>query len=152
VTFDVSALTDYQHLQIRYVARSDSAGAQEEFAFRFNGDSGSNYASHRMFGNGSSVFSQGYTSQTQTYNLAQMSGSTSAGNSFACGVIDVLDFSDTSKYTTARCLSGLTDQAVVQLASGLWMNTAAVTSIELVPFGVDFVADSRFSLYGLKAA
>jgi hypothetical protein len=40
----------------------------------------------------------------------------------------------------------------VSLGSGLWMNTAAVTSIKLSPYSGTFVQYTQFALYGIKGA
>jgi len=146
----LGSYTDYKHLQIRYTGRCTASGSQEEFAIQVNGDTGSNYAAHRIFGNGSSVGSSAYTSQTSTFNLANLAATTSAANSFAAGVIDILDPFSTTKNTTFRALSGVTDATVIKLASGLHINTSAVSSFELTPFSGSFVTGSRFSLYGIR--
>jgi len=40
----------------------------------------------------------------------------------------------------------------IALESGLWINTAAVTSISLVDVFGSFVQNSRFSLYGMRSS
>jgi len=40
----------------------------------------------------------------------------------------------------------------IALKSGLWVNTAAVTSISFANSSGDMVAGTRFSLYGIKGA
>jgi hypothetical protein len=40
----------------------------------------------------------------------------------------------------------------IELRSGLWMNTASVTSITIAPLvGTQLVQNSRFSLYGVRS-
>jgi hypothetical protein len=149
VTFSgLDAYSDYKHLQIRMIAR-DSVGATALVA-NLNSDTGSNYSYHRLFGNGSSVGSGGTASQSYA-NMGNISGASSAANSFTALVTDVLDFSNSSKNTTLRTFSGGYDFTWVSLYSNAWYNTAAVTSIELQPVGAtSLVAGSRFSLYGSK--
>ena len=139
---------DYQHLQIRALARnSTTTGAM---VFRFNSDSGSNYASHYLFGDGSTVYSGGNASQTSITQYVT-SKSTEAANAFAPSVWDILDPFETTKNTTTRSLGGTWLPEVI-LGSGFWNNTAALTDIEIsVPSG-NFVTGCRFSLYGLKAS
>jgi hypothetical protein len=143
----------YKHLQIRWTARSDRSGQDNDvLGIRFNGDSGSNYAFHRLGGDGSSVFSESGTSQTLPAFGYTVAAGTTTSNSFGAGVIDILDPYSTTKNKTVRVLSGLTGgRSWVFLASGLWMNTASATSITVDQlYGPNFIAGSRFSLYGIK--
>ena len=144
---------DYQHLQIRYVARTATGtGNAGNYYMRFNGDSASNYAWHRMYGDGSSVTSAAGSSQTQI--VPAFLDRASDSNIYSMAVIDILDPFETSKYTTTRCLWGGTNSSFpgIGLNSGLWQNTAALTSISFGVPGYDLAIGSRFSLYGLKAS
>ena len=154
VTF--SSLGDYssiyRHLQIRYTGRSTGPNADDTMRIRFNGDTGSNYAYHQLGGDGATVFSSALTSQTGTYP-AQFAGSAASANIFGSGVIDILDPYSASKNTTVRGFSGITSNTIklVFLRSGLWNNTASITSIAINAFdGTNLVAGSRFSLYGIR--
>lgn len=151
VTFS-SLATIYQHLQIRMVARGSNVSQNRlRVAIRFNGVTSSSYAGHELFGNGSSVNSQNATSQTRAWSGAIPDGAVTA-NSFGANVIDILDFNSSAKNTTVRALGGSSDEAKsIGLYSGLFVNTAAVTSITLLlESGDSFVTNSRFSLYGLR--
>jgi hypothetical protein len=82
-----------------------------------------------------------------------ITGSTATANVFAVTVLDLLDYTSTSKYKTVRNLAGYDSNGFgsIALNSGLWMNTVAVTSISISPrVGTLFNANSRFSLYGIK--
>jgi hypothetical protein len=155
VTFTgLGAYSDYQHLQIRLVGATD---AYSGFGLRFNGDTGANYASHRLYGNGGSVGSSASTSSTRIIAVNGLPDETrDTSNIFGAAVIDILDFSNSSKNTTTRNLAGngvYTDYQLIGLFSGLWNNTNAVTSINLFdPSAGNFVTGSRFSLYGIKGA
>jgi hypothetical protein len=138
----------YKHLQIRYTARAD-VDSQTMFA-TFNGVTGTSYAAHRLFGNGSSVTSDAFTSRANLF--VGGNGTTSnVANSFAAGVIDITDFASTTKNTTTRSLAGLVGTAsFAMLHSGLFNNTAAVTSISIFGNTGNLVTGSRFSLYGIR--
>lgn len=157
VTFDVSSYsTTYQHLQIRATVRDtynnfDTA----RLGMRFNGDTAANYSFHGLFGRGSSVASFGNSSES-IIRIAQdtpTNGKTTA-NTFAAVVIDILDPYETSKYTTARSLSGFAaSDNLIAVGSGSWRNTNAVSSITLSSLqGTALGQYSRFSIYGLKAS
>jgi hypothetical protein len=140
----------YKHLQIRVVGRTDRSGEPGDvLTVRFNADSGSNYAYHYLSGNGSTVVSAASSSQTEIW-LWRLAGNTATANSFGGMVVDILDVYAT-KNKTVRALSGMTGGLnEVYLGSGLWNSTASVTSIVLDQLGGNFVAGSRFSLYGIR--
>jgi len=145
----LDSYTDYKHLQLRFTAgKANGSGSNPTMYLRFNGDSGANYAWHALNGDGSSVTSDNGTTQT-FIRLNDSIGGDSANGIFSAAVVDILDFSSTTKNTTLRalhgCVSGETD---IHLTSGLWNSTSAVTSIE--QFSSDQSAGSRFSLYGVK--
>jgi hypothetical protein len=143
----------YKHLQIRVTARSTNGGAGNDGLWlQFNGDTGSNYAWHRLEGNGSSV-SSGAGSSTTWMLQGLAARASQASGVFSAALIDILDFANTSKNTTSRSLNGsmTSTNPSVALGSGVWLNTAAVTSATLKPdAGYDFLTGSRFSLYGLR--
>jgi hypothetical protein len=137
----------YKHLQVRTMCLT-SASATDVKA-QFNGDTGSNYALHLFWGNGSAASAGAYTAQT--YAVAGITSITTANP--ASGVIDILDYANTNKYTTVRTLSGSDTNGVggfIFFESGVWMNTTAITSLILAPYSGTFNQYSRFSLYGIK--
>jgi hypothetical protein len=140
-------------LQVRYTIRATrDATALDWYYIQFNSDSGTNYNSHYLLGNGSSASSgQEYTSYPNgIVSTAPAVNSTG----FKGAVLDVLDPFETTKFTTTRMLGGYNGGAVnrVTLTSGLWRNTAAVSAITIVPVNSELAANSRFSLYGIKGA
>ena len=142
--------TTYKHLQLRIVARNSGAGSDSP-AIRFNSDSGANYSFHRLQGDGSSASSAGFAGQTFA-NLGVTPGTNSAANVYGVAIIDILDFASTTKNKTLRGLDGMAGaNNLVDLKSGAWYSTAAVTRIDItVSGGSSYVAGSRFSLYGMK--
>ena len=141
----------YKHLQVRMVARNSSAASQQNLAMQFNNTGGTAYASHRLFGDGGSVYSQATTSTF--YSVFGFIGANSqTSNIFTPAVIDVLDYASTTKNKTIRGLSGFTGNlsSRVVLGSGLFADLTAVTRLDLAMNTGDFMAGSRFSLYGIK--
>jgi hypothetical protein len=147
----------YQHLQIRLNAREEGAAsnAGQQMAFRFNSDSGDNYSLHRLFGNGATVLSDGYTSNITSIRVSGLSGGLTTANVFSGGIVDVLDYLNTNKRKTVRSLVGadLNDtNGFIFFSSGCWENTAAITSLTITATsGANFTANSSFALYGVKA-
>ena len=139
---------NYRHLQIRLLGRDAGTGGFSSIGIRFNGDSSNIYARHELTGNGSSVSSAANSSETQGF-LGRFTHAGSAANSYAPMVIDLLD-AYASKNKTVRVLGGQTQDSVY-LISTLWASTASLTSLSIQSrLGVDIVAGSRFSLYGVK--
>jgi hypothetical protein len=136
----------YQHLQLRISNKSASTNSQ--VFLTFNNDSGNNYSFHEMIGTGSAVESYASTSQPriQAWQLPPTTGFTGA-------VMDILDPFETTKNKTTRSFGGQAESTYnqIRLGSGLWMNTASVTSIKLTG-GVNIAAGSRFSLYGMRSS
>ena len=144
----------YKHLQIRMTTRS-SASYGDDVILRFNSDSGSNYSHHLIVGNGSTVNSYAGTTQTFIKGGYTIANDQTPSQSFGAGVIDILDFASTSKNKTTRNLTGGNASggagSQIQLWSGAWYSTSAVTSIVLSSISAaNFLTGSRFSLYGLK--
>jgi hypothetical protein len=140
--------SDYKHLQIRIAVRTDTVN--DLISMRLNSDTGANYANHELQGDGSTVNSSAAQSQT-SMRFGRTAYSTMTANSFAGMVVDLLDTYSTSKNKTIRCLSGRTGAAnSIQLFSGFHMSTASLTSITILPGSPNFIAGSRFSLYGIR--
>jgi len=97
------------------------------------------------------------TSTSETFNRSGVnSAANSTANVFAAGVYDILDYSLTNKYKTLRVLCGSEDNTALgseaRFGSGLWLNTAAITSMTFLANGgsANFVQYSQFALYGVK--
>ena len=85
--------SDYTHLQIRCLARGNSAGTGTDgLQIRFNSDTGSNYASHLMMGNGSSALTDSATSSSYMYLKEMICRGGNLASTFSGIVIDILDY------------------------------------------------------------
>jgi hypothetical protein len=149
VTFS-SIPSTYTHLQIRYIGRGALNNA---ILLRLNSDTGNNYAAHQLSGDGSSVTATSATSNN-CINTLRYPGLATATSTFSTGIIDILDYTNTNKYTTTRHLGGQDSNGSggITLESGVWMNTAAVTTIDLVANSTTFQQYSSFALFGIKGA
>ena len=137
----------YKHLQIRCLM-SDTGSGSASMTAQFNGDTGANYASHILLGNGSSASAAAYTSDTKIFSGYFYQGT----NIFGAAIVDVLDYANTNKNKTLRSLSGgdANGNGQMRLFSGLWMNTGAISSITLASNVGNFIQNSQFTLYGVK--
>jgi hypothetical protein len=152
ITFN-SIPSIYQHLQIRFLARTSRANQEDNIQLTFNSDGGNNYAGHVLYGDGAtlSTFSDGSSIAFNTRSVVAAASSTSGV--FGVGVIDILDYANTSKNKTVRSLNGYDGRGTgqVRLSSGLWMNTAAINGITIVSANsATLVQYSSFALYGVK--
>jgi hypothetical protein len=147
ITFS-SISGSYSHLQIRWIARASTGGA---IYARLNSDSGSNYSAHILYGNGTSALANAQ-SATNIPLIIRDGGISTTASTMTAGVFDLLDYASASKNSTYRNLGGqdLNGSGVIELASGAWYNTAAVTSISFIHNGGNFTTDTRFALYGIK--
>lgn len=135
---------NYTHLQIRAIAKA--SGTNFNPKMQFNGDTGSNYSWHYIYGDGSTAVAGAGATQAFIYNSI-ISTNASMYNGF---IIDILDYTNTNKYKTTRELSGEDRNGGGEIAlwSGNWRNTAPITSITFS--NGTFDTNSRFSLYGVK--
>ena len=139
----------YTHLQIRIMASAVSGN--QDGLIQFNGDTATNYSYHFLSGSGAGGGSAS-GGATQSYML--MSNNFYPTGTSTCGVavINILDYANTSKYKTMRSLAGadLNGSGTINLCSGNWRNTAAITSIKLYPAGSTINTYSSYALYGVK--
>ncbi len=117
---------------------------------RFNSDTTSNYSDHVLWANGSSWTNFGDTSQTKINVYGALIAQVSAVNEFGLGILDIVDYTSTSKYKTTKSLHGGHGYGVV-FDSGSWRSLSAISQIDLQPtVSGSFISGSRFSLYGIK--
>ena len=149
---NLARYSDYQHLQIRAVARTTRTPDTDDYMqLEFNATGGSNYAYHNLSGNGSTVSSGAQTSQASMRVGVGIATANSTANAFSSFVIDILDPYE-AKNKTVRTLHGRSDSLTrIELLSGVFMSTTAVSSIKLFNVYANFAQYSRFSLYGIKA-
>jgi hypothetical protein len=150
----------YKHLQIRAIGRTNRTNySVEQVRMRLNSDSGSNYATHQLGGDGATPYS--FTPGTSsTFMLVGQIGTSIAGtNTSGAFVTDILDYASTDKNRTIRTLAGVDPSATISgtvygavtFSSGVWMNsTTPISSITLsTELSGNFTSGS-FALYGVK--
>lgn len=143
----------YTHLEIRFLARTARANQEDNIQLRFNSDSGNNYAAHVLYGDGATAsgFSEGTSISFNTRSVVAAASSTSGV--FGVGIIDILDYANTSKNKTVRSFNGYDNNGTgqVRLSSGLWISTAPVASITILSANAANLSEySSFALYGVK--
>lgn len=139
----------FTHLQIRYVAKSTNASTGN-IAFEIAPYTAGSFSRHSFTANGVSFSNSTVTSQDfiQVNDAIPLSGTTDA---FGAGVVDILDYTNTSIGKTLRIFQGQTVSNVrVGLHAGRSGSTNAVTEIGMTLTAGEFANGSRVSLYGIR--
>ena len=146
--------TDWTHLQIRCITRSETTASY--LRIRFNGDTSiNNYTVHQLYGDGGSVGAYGEAGGGGAGGeIIFQALSTSTANVYAGAVVDILDYRNTNKYKTVKSLNGVdrNGSGLIFLNSTVWLSTSAITSIKLSQSSGDINEYSHFALYGIKGA
>ena len=148
----------YTSLQIRAITRASNVNGGTFNSMIFNADSGANYSTHYLDGDGTSA-SAGWSPASSNYIQTTYQGADASAqaNVFNGIIIDIHDYASTTKNKTVRVLSGYNDNGAsighIDLMSGLWVNTSSINTIKLGFYGShQLVAGSTFALYGIKGA
>lgn len=139
----------YTHLQLRFSAL-EAAG--NNITMQFNNDNANNYVYHYLVGTGSAAYAGSVTATNKVVIEGQYNGT--VGTYPNVGIVDILDYTNTSKNKTVRSLSGGDNNSTtgeISLNSGLWLNTASISTIKVLA-SASFDAGSSFALYGIKGA
>ena len=155
ITFSSIPAT-YKHLQIRCLMRGTTSSNTVDILMRFNGDTSSKYTGTQLYGDGSGTAAHaglaGGVAGINAYPFYTMAD-TGAANTFGPGVLDIIDYTNTSKYKVWKSLEGYeasgTD-GLILLRQGSYIDTTAISSISLTPDAGSFKENSRFALYGIR--
>jgi hypothetical protein len=152
VTFS-SIPSTFKHLQVRISGKNTRTGEQSaSIFFEVNGDtSNTNYTTHYMSTSGSTPTSFGRATGNYT-GLSGISPSADVTSIFGPMIYDFIDYTNTNKYKTIRCINGYdaNGSGSLYLSSNLWLNTNAISSILFSVPGFSWAQYSKFALYGIK--
>lgn len=118
---------------------------------RFNSDTGTNYSTTILAGNGTAASSSRATSANYIKFVDYGAGTSIP----ALGIAHIFSYGGGTNKTTLNIESNdKNGSGAVARYCGLWRNTAAITSITIFEQGAStyFAAGSIFSIYGIKAA
>lgn len=142
----------YTSLQLRGIART---GTQNETIWmQLNGDTGSNYSGHAL--KASSDSTTGTDANTNTTKINPIGWTTGATGVFGVSIIDIHDYTSTTRHKTVRAFFGADDNNTtgagkIYLASGSLRSTSVINSVTIGSDSV-FTAGTTFALYGIKGA
>ena len=106
---------------------------------RFNSDTGSNYSSVQMAGDGSSASSSSGTTTALSNWVAKTTVSSV--------IFQIMDYSATDKHKTLLLRNNKNTERVSMIA-GRWASTSAITSISLFTLPSGGYTSGTFSLWG----
>jgi hypothetical protein len=144
----------FKHLQIRAIGKVVNTTAfAKDVLLQFNSDTGNNYSRHQLAGDGSAT-SAGAGTSTNHIIIGSFPDNNFGSSFFSSFVCDILDYTDTNKYTVIRSIGGYEVNSGTyngtKFASGLWLNTNAVSSIKIYIDDRNLDQYSHFALYGIE--
>lgn len=117
---------------------------------RLNNDSGANYSSRRLVGNGSSASSASESGSTSIYG-GQAPAATQTSNTFGNTSIYIPNYAGSTtkslSFETTRENNG--SAVFTSLIAGLWSGTAAINRIDILCEVDNWVQYSSATLYGI---
>jgi hypothetical protein len=156
-TIDFTSIPQtYTHLQLRIMCRSLSSATNDGILMRCGTggtlDTTSTLWGHFLKGNGASA-TAGSRSSTNI-EMIETTANTSTANIFGVAIIDLLDYTSTTKNKTFRSLTG-NDQnsstGELRLMSGSYgANTNAIDTLRFYSAFANIAQYSSFALYGVK--
>ena len=124
------------------------AVSNSDLTFRVNGDTGSNYSTTNLNGDGSTAGSARTSNVTIGYFTYYGSIET-FGNSVH--IAQFMNYSNTTTYKTVLARANNASRGVDAVVN-LWRSTAAINSITLIGQNANILSGSTFTLYGIAAA
>jgi hypothetical protein len=133
------------------ISNGSSDNASYGLRIQFNSDTGSNYSSTRLLGNGSAASSARESNVSGI--VVNGNGFGGANNLNTNSIIQIQNYSNSTTYKTLLLRENNAAAATTALV-GLWRSTSAITSIIIYneSGGANIVSGSTFTLYGIKAA
>lgn len=110
-------------------------------------DTGSNYSTTLVYGNGTSALSERISSSAQM----AVGNAAASGSSPAVSVIQIMSYANTSVFKTALNAGALAGDNVARNVN-LWRSTSAITNLSFFTTTGNIKSGSTFSLFGVKAA
>lgn len=136
----------YTDLVIIVAGSADGTNAANVL-LQFNSDTGSNYSTTILYGDGSTAGSARVTSAANINT-----GDVDTGTSTAVNRINIMNYSNATTYKTVL---GRGDRSVNSTVAkvGLWRSTSAITSVKVfLSASINFSVGTTLTLYGIAAA
>lgn len=157
ITFSSIPAT-FAHLVIVYQCRSDLSGVDiAQLQLRMNNDTGSTYNSQLVAGNNSTAFA-GIQSSATFGTLGYTSAANASTGYASSGSVEIPNYIGTTFFKnaifqTTRDTNGAGANMVHYRGHVVWKSTTAINRLDLFcSGGGNFIAGSRFTLYGINGA
>jgi hypothetical protein len=143
----------YTDLVIKVSARDGRAIVAASIVLQINGSTASSGSYRRIYGDGTSAFSDSDVSQTVVQS-GHSDGNNATASTFGNVEIYIPNYAGTSNNKSISSdgvaeTNGTT--TFMSLVAGLWANTAAITQVTIKPAtAVNFLQYSTATLYGIK--
>lgn len=138
----------YTDLRIVLVGTGSSNNAN--MYLTFNSDTGTNYSSTYLTGNGTAASSGRLTNNPNIYISAGVGLNTTIPG---MRLIDILSYAGSTYKSTVHSEStDLNGSGTTSVSVGLWRSTAAITTIALTQGSGNFNTGTTATLYGIKKA
>lgn len=153
-TITFSSLGAYTHLEIRWAARSTDGATNVGLLLRVNGDTGANYDSQHVTGNLVTASANESIAATSA-SIGNISAAGGPSGATGRGTIRLYDYRGTTFNKGGDAQTSWNNNTgsggtVVRAWGFNWRSTSAIASITLTLAAGNFVAGSKFSLYGLS--
>jgi hypothetical protein len=145
----------YKHLRAVVTGRGDTAAVSTFVQMRFNNDSGVNYADQEINNNSASTLLTG-EDNSKTYGvIGNIAAASATAGALGSTTVEIPDYNGTTFWKTwlAEAITHLgitTGLHNWYTFAGGWVSTAAITRLTFFPAAGNFVAGTRFTLYGLS--
>ena len=153
-TIDFTSIPQtYTDLCVKFSVRCATSANIQQVYIRFNSNSSSIYNNRRLYGYSNAAGSTGATSSSSA-SINWTSGSSATANTFGSGEMYIPNYTgSTNKSFSAELVSENNNatEVVNGMAAGLFANTTAVTSINIIGES-NFVQYSTAYLYGISNA
>ena len=154
VTFSAIPGT-YKDLILKVSTRSDFAQVDGFFRMEFNGSGGTAYSNTYIYGTGSTAGSGRRSNAARIADLIGQVYANATASTFSNCETYIPSYTASQNKPVGHSGVPETNAATfdngVGATAGLWRNTAAITSIVLLPASGSFVSGSSFYLYGLAS-
>lgn len=146
---------NFTHLEIHsYVRTGSNYNFAQDFTFiRFNGDNSSSYFGNWMEADGTNV-SASNSGTTSFIRTGLCPANAATAGLFGVSVIQIFDYSNTSKFKTVKALTGndRNGSGSVGLYSGVYQKTDAITQINFGAANWYDAVGSLHILYGITTS
>lgn len=143
----------YENLMVTYVARGTGSSFWSRLWVRFNGDTAANYESSIYY---QSAGAENVTAATKI-PVGMIPDAAATAGFAASGQIDIAGYARTVFNKSAITVGGAqyavgTGAQLASFGQGLWVSTAAINQVTLLPSSGNFKTGSVFTLYGIAGA